>query len=333
MKPTCSIVIRAYNEEAHLGRLLDGISHQTIKDVQVIVVDSGSKDRTVQIAQEYAAEVVKIDPKEFTFGRSLNMGISIANGEVVVIASAHVYPVYPDWLEKLIEPFKDKKVALTYGKQRGSNTSHFSENQIFTHWYPRNNQLNQRYPFCNNANAAIRRILWKKQHYDENLPALEDLAWAKWMIEKGFRIDYVAEAEIVHVHEETSKGIYNRYKREGMAFKQIYPHENFRLLDALRLFFTNVDSDMHEAYKQGMLGKQLLKILSFRRNQFWGTYQGYRQSGPLTWQLKRSFYYPRTAEPLLNGNPIRDIDPISYEKIDRSKKKNKKSRDGRVEWK
>jgi rhamnosyltransferase len=333
MKPTCSIVIRAYNEEAHLGRLLDGISHQTIKDVQVIVVDSGSKDRTFQIAQKYTAEVVKIDPKEFTFGRSLNFGISKANGEIVVIASAHVYPVYPDWLEKLIEPFKDKKVALTYGKQRGSNTSHFSENQIFTHWYPRNNQLNQRYPFCNNANAAIRRILWKKQHYDENLPALEDLAWAKWMIEKGFRIDYVAEAEIVHVHEETSKGIYNRYKREGMAFKQIYPHENFRLLDALRLFFTNVDSDMHEAYKQGMLGKQLLKILSFRRNQFWGTYQGYRQSGPLTWQLKRSFYYPRTAEPLLNGNPIRDIDPISYEKIDRSKKKNKKSRDGRVEWK
>jgi rhamnosyltransferase len=333
MKPTCSIVIRAYNEEAHLGRLLDGISHQTIKDVQVIVVDSGSKDRTFQIAQKYTAEVVKIDPKEFTFGRSLNFGISKANGEIVVIASAHVYPVYPDWLEKLIEPFKDKKVALTYGKQRGSNTSHFSENQIFTHWYPRNNQLNQRYPFCNNANAAIRRILWKKQHYDENLPALEDLAWAKWMIEKGFRIDYVAEAEIVHVHEETSKGIYNRYKREGMAFKQIYPHENFRLLDALRLFFTNVDSDMHEAYKQGMLGKQLLKILSFRRNQFWGTYQGYRQSGPLTWQLKRSFYYPRTAEPLLNGNPIRDIDPISYEKIDRSKKKNKKSRTGRVEWK
>jgi rhamnosyltransferase len=333
MKPTCSIVIRAYNEEAHLGRLLDGISHQTIKDVQVIVVDSGSKDRTFQIAQKYTAEVVKIDPKEFTFGRSLNFGISKANGEIVVIASAHVYPVYPDWLEKLIEPFKDKKVALTYGKQRGSNTSHFSENQIFTHWYPRNNQLNQRYPFCNNANAAIRRILWKKQHYDENLPALEDLAWAKWMIEKGFRIDYVAEAEIVHVHEETSKGIYNRYKREGMAFKQIYPHENFRLLDVLRLFFTNVDSDMHEAYKQGMLGKQLLKILSFRRNQFWGTYQGYRQSGPLTWQLKRSFYYPRTAEPLLNGNPIRDIDPISYEKIDRSKKKNKKSRTGRVEWK
>jgi len=319
MKPVCSIVIRAYNEEAHLGRLLNGIAHQTIKNVQVIVVDSGSIDRTVQIARGNRAEVVNINPKEFTFGRSLNSGIKKAKADVVVIASAHVYPVYPDWLQKLIDPFKNKKVALAYGKQRGSNTSHFSENQIFTHWYPQENQINQRSPFCNNANAAIRRTLWVKQPYDENLPALEDLAWAKWACEKGYHIDYVADAEIIHVHNETSQGIFNRYKREGMAFKQIYPHENFRFLDVFRLFYTNAYSDLQEASKQGSLPKQLFKIINFRWNQFWGTYQGYRQSGPLTWQLKRSFYYPRVIELSSNGNPMRDIDPIPYEKINRSK--------------
>lgn len=319
MKPACSIVIRAYNEEAHLGRLLDGIAHQTIKNVQIIVVDSGSMDRTVQIARQYDVEIVHIDPQKFTFGRSLNLGIKKAKADVVVIASAHVYPVYPDWLEKMVDPFKDKKVALTYGKQRGCGTSHFSENQIFTQWYPQDDQVDQHHPFCNNANAAIRRTLWVKHHYDENLPALEDLAWAKWAFENGFRIDYVADAEIVHVHNESGQGIYNRYRREGMAFKQIYPNENFRFLDIFRLFFTNADSDMHEAFKQGMLRKQLLKILSFRWNQFWGTYQGYRQSGPLTWQLKRSFYYPRAAEIQSNGNPMRDVDPIPYEKINRLK--------------
>jgi rhamnosyltransferase len=319
MKPACSIVIRAYNEEAHLGRLLDGIAHQIIKNVQLIVVDSGSTDHTAQIAQQYNAEIVHINPKKFTFGRSLNLGIKKAKADVVVIASAHVYPVYPDWIEKLMEPFKNKRVALTYGKQRGGHTSHFSENQIFTHWYPQDDQVDQHHPFCNNANAAIRRTLWVKQHYDENLPALEDLAWAKWAFENGFRIDYVADAEIVHVHNETSQGIYNRYRREGMAFKQIYPHENFHFLDVFRLFFTNADSDLHEAFKQGMLRKQLFKILSFRWNQFWGTYQGYHQSGPLTWQLKRSFYYPRATEMPSNGNPMRDIDPIPYEKINRLK--------------
>jgi rhamnosyltransferase len=314
MKPECSIVIRAFNEEAQLGRLLDGIRHQRIKNIQVIVVDSGSTDRTVNITREYGAELVHINPKQFSFGRSLNYGIKRTESDVIVIASAHVYPVYPDWLEKLMEPFKDEQVALTYGKQRGTDQSHFSENQIFLHWYPQQRQLNQSHPFCNNANAAIRKSCWESHPYDENLPALEDLAWAKWAIEKGYRIRYVPEAEIIHIHHETNHGIFNRYKREGMAFKQIYPHENFRVMDLFRLFFSNVKSDWLEASRKGQLLWQFSKIIAFRWNQFWGTYQGYRQSGPLTWQLKRSFYYPRISEKEINEEHARNIEPIPYEK-------------------
>jgi rhamnosyltransferase len=46
----CSLVIRAYNEEEHIGRLLEGISHQTVRDVEIIQVDSGSTDATASIA-------------------------------------------------------------------------------------------------------------------------------------------------------------------------------------------------------------------------------------------------------------------------------------------
>lgn len=320
MKPTCSIIIRAYNEEKHIARLLDGIAHQSVRDVQVVLVDSGSTDQTVKLANKYNVEIIHIKPQDFTFGHSLNAGIQVATADLIVIASAHVYPVYPDWLEKLLEPFQDKKVALTYGKQRGCDTSHFSEKQIFTHWYPEKTQLNQRNPFCNNANAAIRKSLWTKQPYNENLPALEDLAWARWVYDKGYKIAYVAEAEIVHVHDESSRGIYNRYKREAMAFKQIYPQENFRFLDVLRLFFTNVNSDLNEAAKQRKLLKQIFPVLDFRWNQFWGTYKGYRKSGPLTWQLKQSFYYPRITDEQSGGKKQRDIDPIPYEKIKDSKR-------------
>ena len=130
-QPRCSIIIRSYNEEKHIARLLEGIAQQTLQDVEVILVDSGSKDRTVDIAQRYAVNVVRIKPEEFTFGRSLNRGIQAASGEILVFASAHVYPVYPDWLEKLLAPFADPKIALVYGKQRGGETTKYSEEQIF----------------------------------------------------------------------------------------------------------------------------------------------------------------------------------------------------------
>ena len=153
MTGSCSIVIRAYNEEQHLPRLLAGLAQQTIKDVEIIVVDSGSTDQTVSIAESFGARIVRIPSAEFTFGRSLNFGVREATREIVVIASAHVYPVYPDWLETLLHPFEDGKVALTYGKQRGYAGSKFSEHQIFHQWYPDAGKPKQATVFCNNANA------------------------------------------------------------------------------------------------------------------------------------------------------------------------------------
>src|SRR6266498_214569 len=115
----CSIVIRAYNEERYIGRLLEGIRQQTIREVEIILVDSGSTDGTVSIAESFGAQIVSIPAAEFTFGRSLNLGVQAARRELIVIASAHIYPVYPDWLASLLHPFDDEEVALTYGKQRG----------------------------------------------------------------------------------------------------------------------------------------------------------------------------------------------------------------------
>jgi len=312
MSPVCSIVIRAFNEETHISRLLDGIEHQSVKDIQVILVDSGSTDNTAQIAKARGAEIVNIAPTDFTFGRSLNKGIARADAPIIVIASAHVYPVYPDWLSKMIEFFKDPSIALVYGKQRGSESSQFSERQIFIHWYGDSTQNPQDHPFCNNANAAIRKSLWELHHYDERLPGLEDLEWAKWASENHHSIAYCAEAEIVHVHGESSKGILNRYMREGMAFKQIYPHEQFHFRDLVRLFVTNSNSDIREACRQKKLLKEIINILRFRWFQFYGTYIGYQRSGPLTWRLKQSFYYPRNSGIEISNGNLRNVEPIEY---------------------
>ena len=308
---SCSLVIRANNEEKHIGRLLEGIAHQSVKDVEVILVDSGSTDRTLEIAACYPLRIVQIIPEEFTFGYSLNQGIAHASHELVVVASAHVYPVYPDWLERLLAPFADANIALSYGKQRGNATTKFSEHQVFHHWYPDRSQPRQPYPFCNNANAALRRSIWQQHRYDETLPGLEDLEWAHRVMALGHAVAYIAEAEVIHVHEETPRGVYNRYRREAMAFKRIFPQEHFRLWDLLHHFTTNVASDLWHAAQQGVLAAHLSDIIWFRWMQFYGTYRGYRQSGPLTWQLRQTFYYPRGVK-LPDKSAARNLDPIQY---------------------
>jgi len=306
----CSIVIRAYNEEKHIGRILEGIRRQALRDAETILVDSGSTDATVAIAARYGARIVHVHPDEFTFGRSLNRGIQAATRDLVVVASAHVYPVYPDWLERLLAPFSDPQIALTYGKQRGAAMTQFSEHQILAHWFPEGSNLHQTQPFCNNANAAIRRALWEQHPYDESLTGLEDLAWAKWAVGEGHQLAYVAEAEVIHVHNETPRGVQRRYEREAMAFKRLYPEAHFSLYDFVRTALANIANDLRHAARAAVLWRSLAGIFWFRWMQFWGTYQGYRHSAELDWQLRQTFYYPRSANP--DPAPARDIEPLRY---------------------
>jgi len=306
----CSIVIRAYNEEKHIHRLLEGIKQQTLKDVEIILVDSGSTDNTVSIAESFGAKIVKIPANEFTFGRSLNYGIKEASYDLIVMASAHVYPVYPDWLETLLGPFKDGTIALTYGKQRAPDFAKFSEKQIFYQWYGDVTDLNQVTAFCNNANAAIRKSLWETHPYDETLTGLEDLEWSKWAKEHGFKIGYVAEAEIIHIHNETPKGVYNRYRREAMALRKIYPEAHFNFYDFFRLTITNIISDLFHALREKVLLKNFFSIFWFRFMQFHGTRMIHRETGLVIPQLSETFYHAGGRRS--NKERERDVEPIQY---------------------
>ncbi len=289
----CSVVIRCYNEEKHIGRLLSGIVQQTMKNMEIIVVDSGSTDATPSIVSRYPARILHIQPEEFSFGRSLNLACEAAGGDFIVVASAHVYPVYEDWLTRLMAPFEDPKVGLVYGKQSGNDTTKFSEHQVFAQWFPDHSIPSQDHPFCNNANAAIRRTLWEQLPYDETLTGLEDLDWAKRAMQLGYRIAYVPEAEVIHVHNESPRQTYNRYRREAIALKRIFPEERFGFGEFVHLFLVNVFSDYAQARRQGVLRRELIGIPRFRLMQFWGTYRGYAQRGPVTTQLRQTFYYPQ----------------------------------------
>jgi glycosyltransferase involved in cell wall biosynthesis len=294
--PQVSLVIRCYNEREHIGKLLHGIFEQRHDDFEVILVDSGSTDGTLELANEFPIdEVVYISPDEFSFGRALNRGCEAASGGFCVFASAHVYPTRVDWLETLLEKFDDD-VALVYGKQRGNDVTKFPEKRVFKRWFPDEDADRQSSPFCNNANAAIRREVWEEFEYDETLTGLEDLDWAKRVQEAGWEISYASDAEIIHVHDETPREVYNRYRREAIAHKQIFSDQEFSFGDFVRMFGYNTVADYVAAVKEGELLNNVVSIPRFRLMQFWGTYRGFSRQRPVSDRLWRRFYYPDTQE-------------------------------------
>jgi glycosyltransferase involved in cell wall biosynthesis len=296
-----SLIVRCFNEEAHIGRLLTGALAQTRAPDQIVVVDSGSTDETLSIASTFDVQIVSIAPELFSFGHALNVGIAASTAEIAIIASAHVYPVYDNWIEQLIAPFDDVRVALTYGRQQTPPGGRFSEQRLLSQWFPAQSARRQRHPFCNNANAAIRRSVWEERPYDEQLTGLEDLDWAKHAMEAGHSIAYVAEAPVVHVHEESFKQVVNRYRREAIAHKDIYNDQEMGIATAARLAAINILGDYREARRDGYFQENLVDIPRFRLAQFIGTYRGFSQSGPVTDVLKRRFYYPSA-----NGNVASD---------------------------
>ena len=294
--PKVSVVIRCHDEERHIGALLEALGRQTLRPAEVVVVDSGSTDGTRGIVARHPVRLLSIAPHDFTFGRSLNRGCAAATGELLVFASAHVVPVRADWLERLAAPFARPEVALVYGRQIGNEVTRFPEHQVFAQQFPRVSNPDQKSPFCNNANAAVRRRLWEEHPFDEELTGLEDLAWGRWALAQGHRLVYDAEATIVHVHEENPRRIFRRYEREAIALKRILPDSHLRLGEMVRFLVRGIALDLRVAMRSGRVWRSIAEVVMFRVMQYAGTYAGMRYRSPVTHELMMRFYYPSHGE-------------------------------------
>lgn len=297
--PETSIIIRTYNEEKHIGNLLSALQKQTYKDYEIIIVDSGSTDRTLEIAKKFPVTIIKIESCDFTFGYALNVGCEAAQGRYLVFVSAHVLPATNTWLSRLVASFKDDNVAMVYGRQKGDADSKYSEQKDFWRLFSKT-PVNSKVPLCyaNNANAAIRRSLWEEEKFDEYLFGLEDIDWARRVIAKGLLARYEPNAPVYHLHRETWSQVFNRYRREAIAAVRIgLPHPPQVRLSVWWLVL-RISADILGSLEWSF--SRLCEILRFRYYQWKGSNVGWSQGKDIDFMReKNQLFRPERNEAVI----------------------------------
>ncbi|MET1254655.1 glycosyltransferase [Aliikangiella maris] len=290
-----SIIIRTYNESRYLNELLCAIENQITDKykVEVVLVDSGSSDNTLDIAKKHQVNILHIDKEDFTFGRSLNLGCHFASGKYLVFISGHCVPSNNAWLVNLVNPLKEKEYSYVYGRQIGRDTTKFSEYQLFKKYFPENKDKAQGNYFCNNANAAINKSTWEQYYFDESLTGLEDLELAKRIFNSQEKIGYVENSCVYHIHNESWTQVKRRYEREALALQKIMPEIHFNIFDMFKYIFVAIYNDTVIALRQQCLIKEISSIVKFRFFQYWGAYKGNRMHRKLSRQAKLKYFYPK----------------------------------------
>ncbi|MES2901350.1 MAG: glycosyltransferase [Pseudomonadota bacterium] len=290
-----TIVIRTLNEATHLGALLKGIAEQDISPdltCEVVLVDSGSTDGTLEIAEQFGCNILHISREEFSFGRSLNLGCAAAKGEVLVIISGHCVPTNGNWLRALCAPILEGKVQYSYGRQIGGPESYYSECRIFAKYFGSASKIPQQGYYCNNANSAVLKSSWERYGFNEELTGLEDMALAKQMVADGASVAYVAEACVYHYHNETWRSVERRFSREAIALQYIMPQIHIRKRDLFRYIASSIWLDWRSAASQGVFLKRANEIVQYRVRQYWGSYKGNHDHRTLSHTEKEVYFYP-----------------------------------------
>ncbi|MCX8031285.1 MAG: glycosyltransferase [Thermodesulfovibrionales bacterium] len=276
MEPAVSIVIRTKNESKYLGKVLESLKRQKYQGpVEIIIVDSGSTDNTLEIAKAFSCKIIEIKPEDFSFGAALNIGIQNATGEIIINISGHSVPENPDYLSLMIAPFVDKYVGATYGRDIPWPDACPSQARDVLCYFPDTELDGSKF---SNANAAIRKSCWKIVPFDEKMPAAEDLLWAKQIMGLGYLIKYIPEARVYHSHSPSLKYIKKRSYIESKSLNALADTKHdFNIQRAIRFFLGQTLKDITFTIERRYNPLWLLHIPFYRIFQTVGLYRGFKE--------------------------------------------------------
>jgi rhamnosyltransferase len=215
-----SIIIPTLNADQFLQNLLKSLLAQTVSG-EIIVIDSSSSDRTLQIAEAFDVKIIPIKREQFDHGGSRTHAAKKAGGDILVYLTQDVVLADNRSLELLIKTFDDEMTAAVYGRQLPAHDATFfgAHNRMFN--YPEHSSRRmlddkEKYgiktPFLSNSFAAYRKnMLEEIGWFKENLISTEDTYAGAKFLTAGYRIAYVADAMVYHSHNYTILQEFKRY--------------------------------------------------------------------------------------------------------------------------
>lgn len=257
-----SVVIPVKNEAAKIRDCLDGLLSQTVPVEEIVVLDSGSTDGTLDILAEYPrVRVVRVAPEDFNHGETRNRGVREARGERVLLTVGDARAADDRWIERLLEGFTDEagrddpEVAAVCGAQV---VPHELDKNPAVWFRPQSEPEMTRYQFStpeafhrlppaeqkracswDDVTALYRRDVLLDIPFRRTTYA-EDAAWAKDALERGHALVYNPAARVYHYHarsydfafKRTLTASYHRYQTFGLA-----PEEPALLMPYLRSLY------------------------------------------------------------------------------------------------
>ena len=227
-----SVVIPVKNGGDGLRRCLAAIHGQrTSADVEVVVVDSGSGDGSLEVARAAGARILEVAPESFSHGASRNLGAREARGDVLVFLSQDAIPVDADWLERLLAPLAEPRVGGVYGRQLPNHDATPPESYFLNFLYgaqPRRQaagseaELSMATTLFSNVNSALPRSLWERVPFAEDIVMSEDQEWSRRVLLEGYVIAYEPAAAVRHSHNYTLRAAFRRFFDSGASSSRAY---------------------------------------------------------------------------------------------------------------
>jgi rhamnosyltransferase len=229
--PLVSVLIPTYHAEALLGPLLERLWGQRLDRFEIIVVDSSSADRTIEIARSFGVATYVIPKQKFDHGGTRTYMGSLAKGDVLVYLTQDALPVDEATVPTLVSRLMaDERIGAAFGRQVPHKhatpfASHLREFNYPAESYERSFQDRARYgikaAFCSNSFAAYKRAaLDAVGWFKSGLLMGEDMHVCARMLKQGFHIAYAAEAAVFHSHNYSVLQEFQRYFDMGAFFRR-----------------------------------------------------------------------------------------------------------------